>query len=217
MANRPFGGRNQDRQQLYPQTPEPAPAPAVPVVSFATPEAHATITGPLREKYETAVTFANAEWEQAFKAQADIDGWLAEIDDLRKRIDARTLDKQQHLHHAQQGCDVANPASALLALAGVHVPQIATPPAVTSPAPAIPALHVADLKVHPADAAHDTSQASSMENPPVGHCINCGKDVWRVERSETSPHGLTHGWGASCYPESKTSTYADMGEDRVAS
>ncbi|MDH2424834.1 hypothetical protein [Sphaerisporangium sp. TRM90804] len=216
-------GSNARREPYDPNptlTDNQPPASRAPLVQFATPEAAHTVTGPIREKYENAVALANAEWEQAFKAQADVDAWLGEIADLQKKIDARALDKQQHLHHAQQACDVANPASVLLGMTGVHVPQIAAPPAVTSPAPGIPSLRVSDLKVHPLDtskplgSAQDAPQGSPFDNPSVGHCIHCGQEVWRTERTETSPNGLTHGWGASCDPHAQNPQYADMGEDR---
>lgn len=217
MVNSPFA-RKQDRQQPYPpQQPEPAAPPAAvamptPVVQFASAEAAHSVITPLREKYDNQVTFANAEWEQAFRCAADIDGWQAEIADLQKRIDARSLDKRQHLHHAQQACDVANPAAVLLGMAGVRVPQITPPPAFTSPAPAIPALHVADLKLHPADAGQGDEQV--LENPPDGFCIHCGEAVWRTAVSKTSPNGCAHTWGSSCNPDDPNAKDADLGEGR---
>lgn len=209
--------RNQQHQQPYQdQTPDAAPAPTPRAVVFATPEAAHTVTAPLREKYDGAVTFANTEWQQAFRAQADIDGMLDQIEELKKKIDQRSLDKQQHLMHAQQACDVANPAAVLLGLAGVDVEQISPPIVVSAGAP--PRLSVAEVKANPLDTSRPLAEVagSRMDNPPAGHCIHCGKEVWRVEVSSTSPNGLIHGWGASCDPTSDSSTYADMGEDRVA-
>lgn len=47
--------------------------------------------------------------------------------------------------------------------------------------------------------------------PPDGQCIHCGQPVWRVEPSEASPTGYTHGFGATCDPDSADSMVAELG------
>lgn len=224
-SNRHQSRNSQPYQDTRPQAPqETAPAP---VVVFATSEAQASVTGPLRDRYENAVTFASAEWEQAGKCQADIDEWAREIAERQQWIERRTLDMQQHMVHGQQACDVANPAAELLAFAGVHVERISAP--VISSAP--PSIQPADRRVHPLDTSRPlpdpvaepkagvvdpspTGVQSPMDNPPAGHCILCGQSVWRTARTETSPNGVTHGWGAICDPNADVREYADLGEGR---
>lgn len=225
MANRPFGGRNQDRQQPYPpQTSEPAvpaavplPVQAAPLVQFATAEAAHTVTSPIRERYEHAVAYANTEWDHARGCQTDIDKAAQEIRDAEKAIKERkqlieqlTLKKQQHMVHGQQGCDVANPAAELLGLAGVHVQKIYAP-IIES---AVLDFGSDDVKVHPLDTSKplDSVQGGFPETEPDGYCTQCGEVAWRRPVSETAPKGATHSFGPTCRPEDPDSPVADLGE-----
>lgn len=207
--------------------PQPAASSPVPLVQFATPEARANVVGPLRDKYDSAAAFARSEWDQAVQCQADIDGWGGDIDAARRlireaqerieerehQIEGRELDKKQHMLRGEQGRDVANPTAVFLAMAGDNVPQITAP--TIEPGP--PALSVADTRVHPLDTSAPLSavQGSPMDNPHAGHCIRCGQQVWRVAQSETSPNGVTHGWGATCDPNAEQPEFADLGEGRA--
>ncbi|MEV7008252.1 hypothetical protein [Streptosporangium sp. NPDC051022] len=124
--------RSRDNEQ-----PPPADQlvhPPAPVVRFATDAAAQSVTGPLKQRYDDAAAFAFAEWQQADQCDADIAGCQREIADLKRRIveleetiQRRSLDRQQHLTHAQQGVDVANPSADLLGYTGVQVPQVIRP------------------------------------------------------------------------------------------
>ncbi len=113
----------------------------VPAVTFASAEAAHTVLGPIREGYESAATFAYAEWQQADQAQQDVDAEQAAIADVKRKIlelqseingrmsraDQRTHDRNQHLLHAQQAADVANPRAVILTHSGMPTPPVARP------------------------------------------------------------------------------------------
>lgn len=232
-------GKTNDRQQhrepydpnpTLTDNPMPTPSP-VAVLEFATPEAQISVIGPLREKYDNTAAFAGAEWQQASQCQADMDKWAQEIEDAKRikaeaeqRIDDRQTwieqrggDKQRHMVHGKQACDVANPLAVLLRVAGVEVPTLDAPVIEAALFPVVSQ----DMKVHPLDTSkplgvvQSPSQGPLLENPPVGHCIRCGQEVWRVAASDTSPNGVTHGWGGTCDPNAKEPEFADLGEGRA--
>ncbi|GAA0853274.1 hypothetical protein ACFQVD_26825 [Streptosporangium amethystogenes subsp. fukuiense] len=115
--------------------------PTTPAVTFATDAAAQSVTAPIKERYDQAAAFAYAEWAQADRCDADMNGWRQEIAESERRIaeekqrvaereqwiQRRTLDRQQHLTHAQQAVDVANPNAILLGVSGVEVPQVIRP------------------------------------------------------------------------------------------
>jgi len=115
--------------------------PPAPAIRFATDAAAASVTGPLRERYEQAATFAYTEWQQADKCDADMAAWRKDIADAQQKIaeetqriaereqwiQRRSLDREQHIMHAQQAVDVANPTAELLAVAGVEVSPVVRP------------------------------------------------------------------------------------------
>ncbi|MFB9681293.1 hypothetical protein [Streptosporangium vulgare] len=112
-----------------------------PAVTFATDAAAQSVTAPIKERYEQAASFAYAEWAQADRCDVDMNGWQQEIAEAKKRIaeetqriaereqwiQRRTLDRQQHITHAQQAVDVANPNAELLGVAGIEVPRVVRP------------------------------------------------------------------------------------------
>lgn len=96
-----------------------APAPAV---QFADDETAATILTPIRQTYDTAVAYVAQQQALAEACQGDIDRLRREIEDRKRLIDQRELERQAALQQVQRGQAVAKGAADTLALLGAPVP-----------------------------------------------------------------------------------------------
>lgn len=196
--------RKQDTDQLV-------AAPQIPI-QFANNDIAASVMGPIRERHDNAASFAQAEWEQADKAQADADSELTVIADLKHEIiqkqaevsrrsqtaDQRSRDRDQHEARASQAVEVALGNAVVLAAGGIVVPGIARPPRL------MPMVETGTFMAF-------QDQGSFPETIEDGACLNCHQPAWRRAVSEASPNGATHSFGASCYPNQENSPVADLG------
>jgi hypothetical protein len=192
------------KQQTQP-VPNQEQQPASPQSPFASPDAEKQVIGKNASGYVWHMSRAQQHRANAARRAARIEEIVRQQADLDAEKALMESERSQEVQLERAETALGHGFGLVLQAFKVDLPPI-PPPDQFVAGQGNPAEHAATWN------GATVPETGSWNVPPAGHCIRCGKRVWRVPAVEGSK-GLTHADSqVLCEPDNPNSPVADLGE-----